>query len=183
MLFVLYLATSLFISTQPEWSWSFHPESNFKVLTPYALSHDVKDFPTELEVIRFHQYHGGSVSDSIVSMAFVIDHYTLPPMETIADDAFLTEFFENTVDELLMNVDGTLIYMDIIHQPGREVCLWKGSYNKGKGIIRGNSMLYGNEYYGLQVFGLEEKKQDEMMSKFFDSFKRLTDVAPPTKLK
>jgi hypothetical protein len=178
MHFVLCLITSLNLFIQPEWTWSIHPESNFKVLTPAPLVHEIREVPTEMDVIRFHQYHVGSVADSLTSLAFVIDHYILPSVDPVSDDAYVSEFFENTIDEMLTTLDGVLVYMDIIHQPGREVCIWKGSYDKGKGVIRGNLILYGDAYYGLQVFGLEKNKPDVLMSKFLDSFKHTTGTSP-----
>jgi hypothetical protein len=137
--------------------------------------YEVKSVPTDADVIQFHQYHVGSLSTAPDSMAFVIDHFILPSPDMAMDDEYLNTFFENTLDEMLVAIDGTLVYMDIIHQPGREVCIWKGSYNSGKGVIRGNILLYGDKYYGLQVFGFEKRKQDELMSRFLDSFKRLTE--------
>jgi len=178
MLSVLYFITTMFLPIQPEWTWSVHPETGFKVLTPAPLVYEVRDVPTDVDVIRFHQYHGGSVSDSLASLAFVIDHYILPPTGTVHDAEYLKAFFENTIDELLTTLNGTLVYMDIINQPGRDVCIWKGNYQEGKGVIRGNIILYSDKYFGLQVFGLEKNKPDLLMSKFLDSFRLTTSTSP-----
>lgn len=178
MLPVLCLLTSLILSTQPEWSWSVHPESGFKVLTPVPLKYEAREVPTDMDIIMFHQYHGGSVSDSISPMAFVVDHYLLPETGVVHDADYLTEFFENTIDQLLTTIDGNMVYMDIINQPGRDVCIWKGTYDHGKGLIRGHMILYRDRYYGLQVFGLEKNKPDALMSKFLESFKLADSTGP-----
>jgi hypothetical protein len=178
MVTMLYLIVFTFLSSQSDWTWNVYPETGFKVLTPIPLTYEVKTVPTDADVIQFHQYHAGSLSTGPDSMAFVIDHYTLPSAGMVMDEAYLNEFFENTLDEMLVAIDGTLVYMDILHQPGREVCIWKGSYHEGKGIIRGNILLYGDKYFGLQVFGLEKKKQDELMTKFLNSFKRTPETSP-----
>jgi hypothetical protein len=178
MLYMLFLTASLLMFSQPEWTWSVHPESGFKVLTPFSLIHEERQVPTELGVIQFHQYHGGSVADTLAPVAIVIDHYILPSTDPVTDADYLDEFFESTIDELLTSIDGVLVYMDVIHQPGREVCIWKGSYDQGRGIIRGNLMLYNDHYFGMQVFGLEKNKPDAMMSKFLDSFKRISSTSP-----
>lgn len=68
--------------------------------------------------------------------------------------------------------------MDIINQPGRDVCIWKGTYDHGKGLIRGHMILYRDRYYGLQVFGLEKNKPDALMSKFLESFKLADGTGP-----
>jgi hypothetical protein len=170
--------TTLLLSTQPEWSWSVHPESGFKVLTPVPLSYEAREVPTDMDVIMFHQYHGGSVSDTMNPMAFVVDHYLLAETGVAHDADYLTEFFEITINQLLTSLDGNMIYMDIINQPGRDVCIWKGTYDEGKGLIRGNIILYSDRYYGLQVFGLEKNKPDAQMSKFLESFKLTTGTAP-----
>jgi hypothetical protein len=175
---MLYLVSFVLLSIQPEWSWSVHPEAGFKILSPYPLVHEAKDIPTATDVIQFHQYHGGSVADTITSLAFVVDHYILPSAVQVRDADYLRDFFENTIDELLTTLDGNLVYMDIINQPGRDVCIWKGKYEKGKGVIRGNLILYSDRYYGLQVFGLEKNKPDALMSKFLDSFKLTTGTSP-----
>jgi hypothetical protein len=173
------LLVSMFIALstgQSDWTWSEHPEAGFKVLTPQPLAHEVRAVPTDIDVIQFHQYHAGSLTSAPDSMAFVVDHYLMPSPEVAMDDEYLNTFFENTLDEMLVAINGTLVYMDIIHQPGREVCIWKGSYQDGKGVIRGNILLYGDRYYGLQVFGLERKKQDELMTRFLNSFKRTSEI-------
>ncbi len=178
MLSVLLLMYNLSVSVQSGWTWSVHPESGFKVLSPVELIHEEKLVPTEMDVIRFHQYHGGSVTDSLSPLAFVIDHYLVPTPAEAVDDAYLKDFFENTVDELLTTLDGTLTYMDILHQPGQDVCIWKGKYQKGRGEVRGQCILAGQRYYGLQVFGLEKNKPDAQMTKFLESFRLLNTTSP-----
>ncbi|HEY3385515.1 MAG TPA: hypothetical protein VGK46_03330 [Saprospiraceae bacterium] len=177
MVTMLYLVVLSFLSGQADWTWSVHPEAGFKILTPIPLIYDVKAVPTDVDVIQFHQYHAGSLSTGPDSMAFVIDHFIVPAQDATMDEEYLNAFFENTLDEMLVAIDGTLVYMDILHQPGREVCIWKGSYNEGKGVIRGNILLYGDRYYGLQVFGFASKKQDELMTRFLNSFKRTEEKA------
>lgn len=171
MLSALSLITSLLFSLATDWEWRSYPDAGFKILTPVDLSHDIREVPTALSIIEFHQYHGGSLADSTDAMAFVIDHYLIPGDEEVDDDAYQAEFFENTVDEILLSLEGTMVYMDIIHQPDRDVCIWKGNYLKGDGVIRGHVVLAGNRYYGLQVFGLEKNSPDILMGKFLDSFK------------
>lgn len=178
MLPMLYFMSSFTLFIQQEWTWSLHPEAGFKVLTPLALIHDVKDVPTPLDVIQFHQYHAGSVYDSTLAMAFVIDYYKMPKQDSEMDDAYFKDFFENTIDQILTSLDGSLVYMDIIHQPDREVCIWKANYRNGKGVIRGHTILAGDKYYGLQVFGMEADKPDQQMTKFLDSFKLLPNPSP-----
>jgi hypothetical protein len=178
MLTVLYFISSLILSSQPEWTWSMHPESGFKILTPTPLLHQVSQVPTDVDVIELHQYFAGSVSDSISSLAFVIDHYILPVPDSIHESEYMRDFFENTIDQLLTTLNGTMVYMDIINQPGRDVCIWKGNYKEGEGVIRGNIILTGDKYYGLQVFGFEKNKPDLLMSKFLDSFRLMTATTP-----
>lgn len=177
MRFMLCLITSLIGFTQHEWTWSEHSESGFKVLTPVPLIHEVKAVPTEMDVIQFHQYHAGAVTDTL-GLAFVIDYYILPAQDQETDDAYLKDFFENTIDQILTSLDGTLVYMDIIHQPGRELCIWKAKYKGGTGVIRGNTIIAGDKYFGLQVFGMEKNKPEELMSKFLDSFKLTGNTSP-----
>lgn len=178
MLSMLFLLSSFVSFIQQEWTWSIHPEAGFKILTPMAMVHDVREVPTEMDVIQFHQYHIGSVADSTLSMAFVVDYYKMPKQGDGKDDEYTRDFFENTIDQILTSLDGTLVYMDILHQPDSEVCIWKANYRDGKGVIRGHTVLSGDKYYGLQVFGLESDKPDQLMSKFLDSFKLLSNPSP-----
>ena len=147
-----------------------HPESGFKVFAPYQLTHKTITVPTVGEPIIYTQYQGGSVQDSLHQLSLVIDHYQLTDQEIGSDDAHLKDFFETTVDEVLTSINGSLDYMDVISHFDRDVCIWRGSYLGGKGIVRGQLTIAGNKYYGMQVFGLTDKKPDEMMHKIIDSF-------------
>jgi len=171
MLPLLFLLTSFIGSSQHEWAWSIHPEAHFKVLSPFELSLSTKELPTSVDPIVYHQYNGGSVSDSLMSLALVIDHYKLPVVSDSADYLYHREIFENAVDQLLTSVKGELIYVDYNSSFGRDVCIWKASYLNGKGMIRGNLIISGQQYYGLQAFGLVKHNPDGAMNKFLDSFK------------
>ena len=173
MLPVLFMVSALLMTVQPNWEWQSFPETGFKILTPTVLSHEVREVPTPASIILFHQYHGGSLNDTMLSMAFVIDHYILPGDEVVSDDDYKREFFENTIDELLVSLEGTLLYMDVVHHADRDVCIWKGSFMHGAGVIRGHTVLSGNKYFGLQAFGMEKNNPDEEMDKFLNSFKFL----------
>src|SRR5687768_5230036 len=169
MLSMLLLLHTLLMSVQPDWTWSHHPESGFKVLTPFTLTHKITPVPTDGQPIIYHQYHGGTLDDSM-HLTLVIDHYQIPADELASDKAYLREFFGVTVDQILQAVEGSLIYMDFTSYSDREVCVWRGSYLEGKGIIRGELIISNNNYYGLQAFGLSEYKPDVSMHKFLDSF-------------
>jgi len=171
MLIVLFLLSSFVGSSQHEWTWSIHPEAHFKVLTPYALSLSTRELPTPSDPIIYHQYNGGSVTDSVLALAFVIDQFQLPFPPDSSDYLYNKELFENTIDELLASVEGELIYMDFSGESDRDICIWKAGYLKGKGVIRGNLIIAGNQYYGLQVFGLAKDNPDALMNKFLNSFK------------
>ncbi|HUR29862.1 MAG TPA: hypothetical protein VMZ69_00450 [Saprospiraceae bacterium] len=175
MLQVLFLISSISMSVQHEWTWSVHPESGFKVLSPFELVHQVTEIPTIAEPIVYHQYHGGSLQDSILQLAFVIDHYKISRQEIGGDEEHLREFFGITVDEILKAVNGTLVYIDYTTQADREICLWRASYENGKGIIRGQLIVEGDKYYGLQAFGYDLERTNVMMRKFIDSF-HITDT-------
>lgn len=170
MLRLLLLFTTSFIAVQNDWTWNAYPESGFKILTPFALNHVVTNVPTEEGVpIIYHQYHGGKVDDSL-HISFVIDHYAIPGENIDDDDEYLQEFFGITIDQILKAVEGHLVYMDFMGYSDRKVCVWRATYLNGKGIIRGELIMTGNKYYGLQAFGLADKKPDALMHKFLNSF-------------
>ena len=174
---MLYLFSLVSMFAQSEWVWSVHPEAGFKVLTPFVLEHKVADVPTATGVIQLHQYHGGSISDSSLSLAFVIDHYLVPGEEESMDEEYLKEFFGSTVDQILTSLHGNLVYMDIHSQSNQDQCTWKGTYRDGEGIIRGICVLADNKYYGLQVFGTKEDDTEIPMNRFLESFK-LIPITP-----
>lgn len=178
MLPVLYLMVSVLTGTQPEWAWRVFPESGFKILTPVDLELKVTEVPTETKVIRYHQYHGGSVSGNPTALSFVVDFYQIPDLTDTPDDAWYRDFFENTIDVLLTSLDGNLVYIDIGYEAGRAVCNWKATYQEGQGIIRGQIMVSDDLYYGLQVFGLKQNKPEAMMQKFIASFRHLEPPRP-----
>lgn len=178
MISMLSLFVSILISVQHEWTWSVHPEAGFKVLSPVSLTHSAREVPTELNSILYHQYIGGSLTDSVLAMAFVIDHYEVPLPSDSADNLYFLDFFETTIDQILTSVGGSLVYMDQLSHSDREVCIWKASYLNGIGVIRGNIIISGDKYYGIQVFGLADQKPDAIMNRFIDSFK-LTEAEKP----
>ncbi|MFZ1677145.1 MAG: hypothetical protein WBP41_08565 [Saprospiraceae bacterium] len=171
MLPLLFLLSSFIGFSQHDWTWSIHPEAHFKILAPFELSLSTKELPTSNDPIVYHQYNGGSVSDSAMSIALVIDHYQLPVTSDSADYLYHRELFENAVDQLLTSVKGELIYVDYNSEWDRDICIWKAAYLNGKGVIRGHLIISGNQYYGLQAFGLVNNNPDATMNKFLDSFK------------
>jgi hypothetical protein len=170
---LLFLMFPLLTFTQPVWTWSLHPEAGFKILSPITLTDHVKAVPTETDVIQYHQYTGGSVKDSLLSMAFVVDYYQVPASSESRDATYLRDFFENTIDPILNSISGSLVYMDIQREANQDICFWKASYQNGDGMIRGNCILTKDKYYGLQVFGLAKNKPEDQMNKFLKSFQLL----------
>ncbi len=171
MRLLVFLMFPLMTSTQPVWTWSMHPEAGFKILTPYTLTDHMKEVPTETDVIQYHQYSGGSVMDSLLAIAFVVDYYQVPESEDPRDDTYLRDFFENTIDPILTSISGSLVYMDIQREANQDVCVWKASYRNGDGMVRGNCILTKDKYYGLQAFGWSKDKPEDQMNKFLNSFK------------
>jgi hypothetical protein len=158
---------------QTEWTWRLFPESGFKVLSPVALTLSVTEIPTASEPIKYHQYHGGSLNDSLLHLAFVVDHYKISQQEIGGDEEHLNEFFGVTVDQILKSIEGTLVYMDYTTYSNRNVCTWRASYLKGEGLVRGQLIIVGDRYYGIQVFGYANEKPDAHMYKFIESFQLL----------
>jgi hypothetical protein len=173
MLSMLSLFTALVLAQPQEWTWSVFPMAGFKILSPVTLMHDLTEVPTATDKIEYHQFHGGSLADTSMGMAFIIDHYIFPAQDQEPDPEYLRDFFENTIDEILTSVEGSLVYMDFIRQPGQDVCIWKATSRNGEVVIRGHCILSGDAYYGLQVFGWKKDQPDEVMSKFLESFKRI----------
>lgn len=174
MLVMLFLLTSILDSISPDWTWRVFPESGFKVLSPIELSHEFTTVPTPTDEIVYHQYHGGSIRDTLFPYSFVIDHYRINQPIFIENDTGYQEFFEVTVDQILTSVKGSLIYIDFSRQAERDICIWKASYLDGKGIIKGTLVLSHETYYGLQVFGLTNQEGDEVANKFLSSFQTFT---------
>lgn len=170
MLLLLFLLSSFLEPCQQEWTWRMHPESGFKILSPFELLLKTTELPTSSEPILYHQYQGGSVQDPSLPLVFIIDHYRLTEQEIGEDDAHAKEFFEVTVDGILHAVEGSLLYIDFLAQSGRQICIWKGTYKNGTGVIRGHLIISGDSYYGLQAFGLADAKPDLLMQRFIDSF-------------
>ncbi|MEO6132844.1 MAG: hypothetical protein ABIQ02_13425 [Saprospiraceae bacterium] len=171
MLPLLFLLPSFIGFTQHEWSWSLHPEAHFKILTPFDLTLVTKEMPMASDPIVYHQYNGGSVTDSSMSLALVIDHFQIPETPDTSVYLYHHELFETAVDQLLTSVKGELIYIDYSTHMDRDICIWKASYLNGKGVIRGNLIIADQQYYGLQAFGLAKDNPDGSMNKFLDSFK------------
>jgi hypothetical protein len=157
-----------------EWTWGYFPEAGFKILSPVVLKHETREVPVGEHTILYHQYYGGSLTDSALAMTFVIDHYTVPLLGDPIDSLYYKDFFDTTLDQMLVSLKGTLMYKDYLSTPGKESCIWKASFQDGNGVVRGKLMMNGDLYHGIQVFGLMKDKPDVIMHKFIDSF-RLTE--------
>lgn len=173
MLHLMSLVLSMYFPVQADWSWSVHPESGFKVLTPVELIHQLVKMPTVGGQVDYHQYHGGSLSDSVSQLALVVDTYFMEDQELSGDEAYYKEFFDATVEGILTSVGGELVYIDYLSQADRNVCVWKASFNGAKGTIRGKLIITGNHYFGLQAFGIAKNNPDEQMHRFLESFQLL----------
>lgn len=180
MLHMLFWIAAFASTDQPEWTWSTYPELGFKVLTPCVMLDNVNDVPTEVEVITYHQLSGGSLSDTHLPMSFVIDHYRLPGEQQLMNETELSAFFENTLDPIMEALEGTVVYAEIITDGGKDVCSWKATYRNGECIIRGESMIIDGRYYGMQAFGWTKHKPEDLMNKFFDSFRLIETASTAT---
>lgn len=155
----------------PEWTWQAFPNDGFKVLAPVVLAMDQRLAPGQDQPIDYHQYHGGTLADSAIGMAFVIDHYVLPVGSV--EDAFADTLLRASFDELIRMVKAEPVYYQAGVHGGHPACLWKATFMDGAGIIRGKSVMAGNRYYGLQVFGKADDQPETLMNKFLDSFQLL----------
>jgi hypothetical protein len=173
MLHLLYFAAAFATGGEPEWTWNTFPTLGFKVLSPCELTDQVAEVPTEFEVVQYHQMTCGNLEDKKLPMSFVIDHYKLPGEIGTMTAVELDAFFDNTIDPIMEAIDGTVVYADVHSQGDQDICSWKATYQNGACLIRGESMIIDGHYYGLQVFGLTSKKPEDMMNKFFESFRRL----------
>ena len=172
MLEALIASIYLLLPIQSDWVWSNHPESRFKVFSPVALVHESRKITTDVAEIELHQYRGGAIDDTLAPMVISIDHYMIPASDDNWSDAEIQLFFDQTIEQFLDNIKGQLVYKDVTRQAGRDLCIWKGTYDEGRGVVRGNLLLYDDAYYGLQVFGLVKNSPETQMAKFLDSFKR-----------
>jgi len=155
----------------PEWTWQSFPGDGFRVLAPVALSMDQRLAPGPEQPIEYHQYHGGTLADTAVGMAFVLHHYILPVGEV--DPAFADTLLRASFDELLRMMKAESVYYEAGVHGGHPSCLWKATFMDGQGIIRGKSVMAGNRYYGLQAFGKTDDQPEKSMNKFLDSFQLL----------
>jgi hypothetical protein len=152
----------------PEWTWQAFPGDGFKILAPVALAMDQRLAPGPDQPIDYHQYHGGTLTDTAIGMAFVIDHYVLPVGEV--EDSFADTLLRASFDELIRMMNAEVVYYEAGVHGGHPACLWKATFMDGEGIIRGKSVMAGNRYYGLQVFGKADDQPEKSMNKFLDSF-------------
>ena len=174
MLHMLYIAAAFVWSGQPDWTWSTFPNLGFKILAPCSLVDNVTEVPTEAEVISYHQINCGSLDNEQLPMSFVVDHYQLPGELTSMTKEELDAFFDNTIAPILEAVEGTVVYADVTSAGGKDICSWKATYRDGACLIRGESMIINGQYYGLQAFGWTNKKPEDHMNKFFDSFRPMS---------
>lgn len=158
-----------------EWAWNYYPEAEFKILSPFPLQHNIREVPVGDHTILYHQYFGGSLTDSITSMTFVIDHYTVPLSSGDMDSLYYREFFDTTIDQILTSLGGTLVYKDHTSTADGKMCIWKAYFQGEEGLVRGKLMMHQSFYHGMQVFGLQKNKPEPAMNKFLDSFRLLTE--------
>lgn len=159
------------------WSYQTLPDSGCKVLVPVELKKEVRLIPTDQTPITYYQYVGGALTDSISGLVFTLDHYYFFEDIDINDTSLTNSMLRESVDQILSSINGQIIYYDFQNDYGSVSMVWKAEYSDQKNIAKGVATIFQDAYYGLQTFGIKEKKPEDQMVKYLDSFKR----TPPTK--
>lgn len=154
--------------------WTSHvlPDAGCKVLTPVELRKEVRLVATESTPITYNQFFGGALTDSVCGLVFTLDQYYLQDIIDIRDTSLTYPLLRETVDIVVASIKGTMLYMDIQEKPGSVSLVWKASYLENEGVVKGVATFYPDAYYGLQVFGKTDKKPEELMGKYLNSFER-----------
>lgn len=121
------------------------------------------------EIQAFHFSH--QPEEGSDNLLYTIFYYDLPEGSLHSDSTELVAtFLDNTVEQSVASVNGTLLYENEVFQQGFKGRSWRVHFADNTAIIRTKAFLVDNRFYTIQIVTLAENSINGSIDKFLDSF-------------
>lgn len=147
-------------------------EGKFRVLTPTGeMVEKVKKIKTGLGDVSYHTFMNRPEEKNPDCVFYVVNYCDYPKGTFPADSTdLINEFMEETVNESVKAVSGTLTYQSDIQLLTHKGKIWRVQYNGDRALIKSKCYLVGNRFYLIQTMMKKEKSMNPSADKFLDSF-------------
>ncbi len=155
-----------------DWITFKSPDNDYTITFPSepTPNHQVVDSDEGELYIKFYLYEAPNydLEDNLVYSVASVE-YPESMIEEASEDDF-KEFFRNSVDGAVQNVNGTLLSETVIEfkkYPGRDI---KIDFQNGLAILRMKSFLVEKKLYMIQTMTFTNKDDNPLIDQFMDSF-------------
>lgn len=168
----LLLLLPTLLQFQQAWQEFRSEEGRFKVLVPQLLTEKTDSVETALGKIAYHSFFVQMDEKLDENLFYMVSYCDYPSGLVFADSAGLTkEFFDATMEEAALSVDGKILYSADIQWDGNPGRHWRIDYLGGKAVIKTKAFLVKNRFYSLQTIAFKEKSLGQDTERFFSSFR------------
>lgn len=163
-------APSAYVPATNGWGNFESLEGKFGVLTPAPMRHRVDSALTAIGNLTYHSFICREGAD----MIYLLSYCDYPEGSVHSDStAFLSEFFQATLDQSVQNSGGELVYSEgavIWGFPGKQ---WRINVPENKQVIRTKVFVVGNRFYTLQTVMSKGQSLNPNSQRFLESFRLL----------
>jgi hypothetical protein len=147
-------------------------EGKFRVLTPTGeMTEKVKNIKTGLGEVAYHTFMNRPEEKNPDCVFYVVNYCDYPKGTFPADSTdLINEFLDETVNESVKAVGGTLTYQSDIQILMNKGKVWRVQYNGDRALIKSKCFLVGDRFYLVQTMMKKEKSMNPSADKFLDSF-------------
>ena len=157
---------------QSSWELYSSKEGRFTVMSPGELGQRVDTIETHLGQQIQHTFFHADYEGNTDNFVYMISYHDFPENLLHPDSTeLMTLFLDNSVDQAVNSLQGTLVYQDGFFAesgPGR---IYKISYNEGESVVKSKIFIIGDRFYDARVFGTSDKDPNNDMNRFLDSFR------------
>ncbi len=147
-------------------------EGKFRVLTPTGdMTEKVKKIKTGLGEVGYHTFMHRPEEKNPDCVFYVVNYCDYPQGTFPADSTdLINEFLDETVNESVKAVGGTLTYQSDIQILTNKGKIWRVQYNGDRALIKSKCFLVGDRFYLVQTMMKKDKAMNPSADKFLDSF-------------
>ena len=150
-------------------------EGKFSIQFPGEVTEQAKEIETTLGTMAYHTFYHNSTEEDATNFIYLVSYVDYPDGAIHSDSTeLIEEFFQATLEESVLNMNGDLRYSDeikLFDYPGR---FWRIDYNEDSMVMKTKAFLVKNRYYSIQVGTLKELATNLDMDKFLESFNLLS---------
>jgi hypothetical protein len=163
---------SFAFTTVNNWEIFQYEKGNFRIEMPDLPTVSTQLLSSKIGDLEMHIFmHEGEagIDDNILYMLNYTDYPETVVNADDMDEAAMKEFFTNSINGAVNNMDGELKAkkeIEVLGKPGREVTI---SYLNGDAIMRMQIILVKNRMYTLQTVSLAANDDNEAQKRFFNS--------------